>query len=157
MTIWRFCFALAFPFAVATAVFPAELYAQNEQPFELSAEDTATAETAALAFIQRHEIGDLGALYDEELIAGFQCLMARATFVEQGQMIRLQLGGTAVAREVVGSHSFDRLPTGHTGTYHFVRFRARYPNALVYQDVTLEKVESEWKIAGFYVVPAPQN
>ncbi len=153
VSIWRILVALAVVFAIS----PPLLHAQDDTTFELDAAEKEAAETAALAFIQRHETGELGALYDEELIAGFKALAARNVFIEQGRLMRLQLGGTAVARELVGGHSFDKLPTGHTGIYHFVRFRARYPNALVYQDVTLEKVDSEWKIAGFYVLPAPQG
>ncbi|WP_186456882.1 DUF4019 domain-containing protein [Sphingomonas suaedae] len=115
------------------------------------------AESAALSFVTRFEEGDPGEIYDEELSPSFKALTARQNFVQQSGFLRLQSGGRALARELIGSQPFTQTPTGQVGTFYYIRFRTRHPNGLVYQDVYLERVDSAWKIAGFYTIAAPQQ
>lgn len=130
-----------------------------------AAQDDATAvsdlkreaEAAALNFVSRFEEGDPGDIYDQELSPSFKTLTARQNFVQQSGFLRLQSGGRALARELVGGQAFTQTPTGQVGTFYYVRFRTRHPNGLVYQDVYLERVDSVWKIAGFYTLAAPQQ
>lgn len=115
------------------------------------------AVSAAGDFVAKFEEGDLGALYDQSTAPSFRALTARQVFVEQGGALRLQSGGRALARELVGAQAYSQLPNGSRGNYQFVRFRTRHPNGLVFQDVYLEDIEGQWKVIGFYLNPAPQQ
>jgi hypothetical protein len=117
----------------------------------------AAAEKAALNFVTRFEEGDPGVVYDEELSATFKALQSRQLFVQQAGFLKVQSGGSALARELIGSQPFSQTPSGQTGEYCYVRFRTRHPNGLVFQDVYLEKVGTEWKVGGFFTMAAPQQ
>ncbi|WP_380780413.1 DUF4019 domain-containing protein [Sphingomonas sp. R86520] len=121
------------------------------------AEAETAAKDAALGFVGRFDESDLGGLYDEELAPVFKALMARDYFVQQGNSLRLQSGGKAVGREFVGAQHFTQTPTGQTGSFYWVRYRTRHPNGLVYEDVTVQKVDGNWKVMGFNTVAAPQQ
>jgi hypothetical protein len=130
-------------------------------PSDVAADSAAdakeAAEKAALVFVSRVEDGDLGDVYDEELSPTFKALTSRAIFIQQSGFLRVQSGGRAAARELVGSQPFTTTPTGQTGTYYYVRFRTRFPNALVFQDIYLELIDGVWKISGAWNSPAPQQ
>lgn len=115
------------------------------------------AVNAAQSFVTRFEEADLGDVYDRELSSTFKALMARDMFVQQGGIVRVQSGGSALARELVGVQAFSQTQTGARGDYRYVRFRTRHPNGLVFQDVYLEKAGEGWKVMGFYLLPAPQQ
>ena len=148
--------SLAFGFAFAGS---APLLAQPSQSGQAAAPDAErdAAVRAALIFVTRYDEGDFGEIYDEELGPTFKALVAKPVFVQQGGFIRVQSGGKALARELVGSQAFSQTPSGATGTFYYVRFRTRHPNGLVFQDVYLEKVGGSWKTAGIYMLPAPQQ
>jgi len=117
--------------------------------------DQAGATLAATAFVDQLDTADLGQVYDQDLSDTFHVLMARKTFIDQISIARIQAGGAHTAREMVGSSSFDHLPTGQTGDFYFVRFKTRFPNAVVFQDIYLQKVGVGWKVAGSLALPAP--
>lgn len=132
--------------------------AQDAQKTTASSDETKiAAEGAALNFLARYEEGDLGEVYDTELSPTYRILVAKPAFVQQGNFMRLQSGGRAVARELVGSQPYAQTPTGQTGNYFYVRHRTRHPNGLVFQDVHLEMVGGEWKVMGFWTSVAPQQ
>jgi len=87
----------------------------------------------------------------------FKALTARDTFLQNGGTIRIQTGGRALARELVGAQAFAQDPQGTKGDFEYVRFRARLPNGLVFQDVYLENIGGAWKVAGIFYLPAPQQ
>lgn len=144
----------AFWLLVAPALSSAQPSGDQEKA---SRAEREAAETAALSFLARFEEGDLGNVYDTELSPSYRTLTARQLFVQQGSFMRLQSGGRAVARELVGSQPFTQTPTGQTGSYFYVRYRTRHPNGLVFQDLYLEDVAGAWKVAGFWTLPAPQQ
>lgn len=115
------------------------------------------AVAAAQRFVTRYDQANPGELYDEELSQTFKALMARDTFIQQTGFTRVQSGGLALGREFIGAQAFQQTPTGNRGNYQYVRFRTRYPNGLVFQDVYLEEVAGSWKVMGFYMLPAPQQ
>jgi len=112
---------------------------------------------AAQSFMSRFEEGDLGNVYDQEMSPKFKALTARDTFLQNGGTIRIQTGGRALARELVGAQAFAQDPQGTKGDFEYVRFRARLPNGLVFQDVYLENIGGAWKVAGIFYLPAPQQ
>jgi Protein of unknown function (DUF4019) len=146
------------------AVLAAALYepaAAQSPPVATSAQSTNTAEQtaaqdAANTYLVRLDEGDLGDLY-ESMTAGYRTLVSKPMFLQRAGFLRLQSGGRALARELVGSQAFTQTPTGQTGNYYYVRFRTRHPNGLVFQDVYLEKVGSAWVVADYYAYPAPQQ
>lgn len=117
--------------------------------------DQASATRAAAAYVDQLDTADLGQVYDQDLTDGFHVLMARKTFIDQITIARIQAGGVHMARELVGASAFDHLPTGQTGDFYFVRFKTRFPNAVVFQDIYLQKAGAGWKIAGSLAMPAP--
>lgn len=148
--------ALLVAAALAAILVPVCAEAAAVQSEQADAQQEA-AVTAAQVFVTRFDDGDFGEIYDEELSQTFKSLVARETFVQQGGFVRVQSGGRALAREFVGAQAFSQTPTGASGQYYYVRFRTRYPNALVFQDVYLENVDGRWKVMGFYLPPAPQQ
>jgi len=144
---------------IVTAAFsdsPASAQAGQAQS-TLSDADKEAGEAEALMFVERLDSGDLGELYDEELGPVFKALMAKPNFIQQGSFQRLQSGGPAVARELVGSQPFTQTPTGQTGNFLYVRYRTRHPNGLVFQDIYVEKLDTGWKVVGVWTLPAPQQ
>ena len=116
------------------------------------------AENAAVSFLQRLHQGDLGDVYDTQLSSRFQNTTARKQFVQQGGMMRIQMGGPPSSRQLVGGQLVDQLPSQPPlqGQFYYVRYRANYPQAQVFEDVYLEKVSSSWKVLSFWFVPTKQ-
>jgi len=119
-------------------------------------DDRASAIQAAAAFVDQLDTADLGQVYDQDLSDSFHVMMARKAFIDLISIARIQAGGAHLARDVQGATPFDHLPTGQTGEYYFVRFKTRFPNAVVFQDIYLQKTGSGWKVAGSLATPAPQ-
>ncbi len=117
--------------------------------------DQVNAVQAATAYVDQLDTADLGQVYDQDTTDAFRALMVRKTFIDQISIARIQAGGPHTAREVAGSTPFDHLPTGQTGDFYYVRFKTRFPNAVVFQDVYLQKVGADWKIAASLALPAP--
>jgi len=117
--------------------------------------DQAAATRAAAAYVDQLDTADLGQVYDQDMADIFHALMPRKSFIDLIAMARIQAGGPHTAREFVGASAFDHLPTGQTGEFYFVRFKTRFPNAVVFQDVYLQKVGAGWKVAGSLSGPAP--
>jgi hypothetical protein len=117
----------------------------------------SSAENAAKNFVTRLDVGDLGNLYEIELSPYFKQMVKKDVFVSNSAMIKIQAGGPAQARQMVGGQAFAHTPTGQTGVFYYVRFKTKFPNALVFQDIYLEQVDRKWKVSGYWVFPAPAN
>lgn len=117
----------------------------------------ADAENAAKTFVTHVDTIDPGRIYDTELGPTFTQAVKKDGFVSNIGIIKIQTGGPALARQLVGGQSFTQTPIGQTGTFYYVRFKTKYPSGFVFQDVYLELVEKKWKISGFWMSPAPQT
>lgn len=102
--------------------------------------EQASAEQAAASYVDQMETADLGQVYDQDLSDSFHVLMPRRTFIDQISIAKIQAGGGHQSRDVVGANGFDHTPTGQSGDFYYVRFKTRFPNAVVFQDVYLQKV-----------------
>ena len=71
-------------------------------------------------------------------------------------MMRIQGGGPAQIRALVGSQSITDVPD-FPGQYFYVRFRAKYANGPVYQDAYVKKSDSQWQVWNFSVLAAPPD
>lgn len=149
--------SLACTFLVTLATSPLSAQAPQQAPATAPSVIPDSALNAAKSFVGRFDEVDFGQLYDADLSPTWKALMAREMFIQQGGFLRLQSGGRALGREYIGAQFFAQAPTGARGDYYYVRFRTRYPNGLVYQDVYVEKVGTSWKISGFNMLPAPQQ
>ena len=117
-----------------------------------------TAEAEAVSFLRGLDQGDLADVYKlhagPTLIAG----LTQERFVQQIGISRIQSGGPAKSRVLVGGQQFSQTPTGQQGVFYYFRYRTNFPSGTsIFQDVYLEKVAAEWKISGIWIVPAPQN
>jgi hypothetical protein len=117
--------------------------------------DQASANQAAAAYVDQLDAADLGEVYDQDMADVFRAVMTRKAFIDLISIARIQAGGVHTAREFVGASAFDHLPTGQTGEFYFVRFKTRFPNGVVFQDVYLQKVGASWKVAASLASPAP--
>lgn len=119
-------------------------------------DDRSEAEAVATTFVRGLDVGDLDNLYSEYAGPGLQRYMSRRDFVDSAEIGRIQTGGPALNRVLVGGQPFSRAPTGEIGTFFYFRYRAAYPNGMsMYQDIYLQKLEGSWKIAGLWIASAP--
>lgn len=151
MGIRTYLFAIALMSAALAGTGPARAQAGSQT--NSNSEEVRTA----LAIAGRLEDGDLGGVYDKDLSDTFRALVGRDLFIQQMGMVRMQGGGRAKSRELVGSQAFTQTPTGKTGVFRYIRFRTLHPNGLVFQDIYLERVGTAWKLMGYYLLPAPQQ
>jgi hypothetical protein len=118
--------------------------------------DKAQAELVAAAFLRGLDNGDLSKLYETAAGPTLKEQVSQEVFTESAGISRIQIGGIATSRSLVGSQAFSQNALGKRGTYFFVRFKAFYANGTIFQDVSLEKVDGDWKVAAFSFSPAPQ-
>lgn len=117
----------------------------------------ATPEETAKTFLTHVETSSLAEIYDSELGPSFKQSISKTAFVQGFGVMKIQMGGAVQARQFIGGQEFSTTQTGQTGTFYYVRFKSKFPDATVFQDVYLEKVAGAWKISGFYTIPAPPN
>lgn len=117
--------------------------------------DKQSAENAAGRFLAAFDVEDLGETYQRRLSPTFKVLMAEPVFVQQSGLMRIQFGGPAQARGLEGSQPFSQMPNRPQGSFYYVRYREKCPNGFIFQDLHLEKIDSDWKISGYYVFPVP--
>ncbi len=115
----------------------------------------ASAETAAKSFVSHLETLNAALIYDTELGPTFTQAVKKDQFVANTGMLKIQSGGPALARQLVGSQGFSQTPTGQTGTFYYVRFKTKFPSGFAFQDVYLEQIDSQWKISGYWIAAAP--
>jgi hypothetical protein len=119
---------------------------------------TGPAEQVASAFLRAFDSDDLASTYQTYTGPTFQKGSNSQMFVQQGGIMRIQLGGPAKSRQLVGSQAFNQLPGSPiTGDFYYVRYKSLFPAAPAFQDVYLEKAGAGWKVAGFWFLPAPPN
>jgi hypothetical protein len=118
--------------------------------------DKVAAEQSAAQFWFGFDRGDLGQLY-QSLSSGFRTVTPQQQFVQQTGMMRIQGGGPAQTRALVGSQDFTDLPGAPKGDYFYVRFKAKYSNGSVFQDAYLQKSDKAWRIWSFNVLAAPAD
>lgn len=117
--------------------------------------DLDNATSVAEAWVTGIDGGDLGTLYDQYAGPTLRQGATRQKFIEQSGIVRIQAGGPAQARTLVGDQEFHQMPTGQQGTFHYFRYRAKFPSGVtVFEDVYLEKVNDSWKVAGVWLQPA---
>lgn len=117
--------------------------------------DRDNAESVADAWLMGMDGGDLQDLYDQYAGPTLRQSSDKQRFIEQMGIFRIQSGGPARARTLIGDQEFHQMPTGQRGTFHFFRYRAEFANGPpVFQDVYLEKVVDAWKVAGIWLNPA---
>ena len=121
----------------------------------LAQSDKQAAEAAASHYLVSFDNEDLTDIYQNQLGPTFKQAVTEKQFVQQGGMVKIQWGGPAEARSLAGSQLFSQLPTGQTGEFYYVRYKAKYPNGAIFQDVYLEKVGATWKVSGFWIFVAP--
>jgi hypothetical protein len=120
---------------------------------QAQADEKASAEQAAASYVDQLDTADLDQVYDQDLSASFHVLMTRKAFTDLISVARIQAGGPHQAREIVGSYGFDRAPNGDTGDFYYVRFKTRFPSAVVFQDVWLAKAGDDWKVTASLATP----
>ncbi|MBC7987467.1 MAG: DUF4019 domain-containing protein [Sphingomonadaceae bacterium] len=101
--------------------------------------------------------GDPAQVYRRYAGPVFTSHNTEAAFVEQLGYFRIQLGGPARARANVGSQALTRDFSGQPADLYYVRYLVRYPAAQVFQDIYMERVNGEWKLYGFWFIPAPTD
>jgi hypothetical protein len=117
--------------------------------------DRDNAESVATAWLRGIDGGDLSALYDQYGGPTLRQGLDKQQFIEQAGIIRIQTGGPATMRTLVGDQEFHQTPTGQRGTFHYFRYRARFPSgSAVFEDVYLEMANGGWKVAGVWLRPA---
>jgi hypothetical protein len=122
-----------------------------------AAAQNSQAEVAAQRFVNHLESVKASDIYDDELGPTFKQAIKKDAFVSGMGMLKIQSGGGSLARQLVGGQSFKQTPTGQTGDFYYVRFKTKFPVGMVFQDVYLEKVDSDWKVSGYWTFPAPSN
>lgn len=116
--------------------------------------DKDTAERAASSFLSEFDNTDLSSIY-ARMGPTFRQVFSQEQFVQQAGMMRIQLGGTASGRLLVGSQVMNQMPNGMRGDFFYVRHKAKYPNGFVFQDTILEREGGTWRVGGFTFLPAP--
>ena len=118
----------------------------------------SAAQSSAQSFLQDFDNGDLGLIYRNRIAGRFKTTTNQTAFVQNLGMNRIQLGGPAINRHLVGGQRLGQLP-GMTiqGTFYYTRYVASYPSGLAFNDVFLELEGNEWKIVGFSFMPAPPS
>jgi hypothetical protein len=118
-------------------------------------QDSSGAEDAATRFLRDLDSDDLAVVYDDYMSSSFKAQFDKRSFSQNSGMLRIQSGGPAMTRTLVGSQAFDRLPTGKQGEFFYVRNKAAHPAGSVFEDVYLEREGGKWLVTGFYFFPAP--
>lgn len=118
--------------------------------------DRTAAEAAASGFLQKIDSSDLASLYRSTFSPRFKEMNSETTFVQNAGMLRIQTGGPAATRRLVGAQALNQIPgIPGQGDYYFVRHYAKFPVGAAFQDVYLEKVSGSWRVVGFWNSQAP--
>jgi hypothetical protein len=113
------------------------------------------AEAIALDFLHGIENGKAQDAYRSDVGQFFKQRVTEAAFVSQMVIMINQLGGPASTRELVYQRDFDFDPmSGARGTFRAYRYKSAYPMTNVYEDVTVIKEPSGWKVGGIFFNPA---
>lgn len=119
-------------------------------------QDQRLAEEGANQFWFSYDRGDLSTLY-KSLSKAFRDQITEAQFVQQVGLMRIQAGGTALTRTLVGSQLLNSPPGFPDGDYFYVRYKSQYPNSPVFQDTMLMRSDATWRIYSFNVLGAPPD
>lgn len=118
--------------------------------------DRSAVESAANNFLQRLDSGDLASLYQADMSLRFKSATQESVFVQNIGIIRIQTGGPAATRKLIGAQALDQIPgVPDKGSFYYVRHHARFPAGAAFQDTYWEKVSGAWKVVGFWNFPAP--
>jgi hypothetical protein len=118
--------------------------------------DKAAAEQTAGVFWVGFDRDDLSGLY-RSLSPNFRSTTTEQQFVQLVGMMRIQAGGPAQSRSIVGSQLMTDMPGAPKGDYFYVRYKSKYPNGFVFQDAYLEKADSLWRVLSYNVLAAPSD
>lgn len=59
------------------------------------------------------------------------------------------------SRSLVGARYKTKPPRGPKGKYVITQYRAQYGSQAMIETVTMKKDSSEWRMAGYFIKPAP--
>ena len=79
-------------------------------PVAFAQSDRSAAEAVASNFLQRLDSGDLPSLYRTVVSPRFKTITSETAFAQNVGMIRIQLGGPAATRRLVGAQALDQIP-----------------------------------------------
>jgi len=118
------------------------------------ADVVADATTSASDFNALFDNNSMNMLYDRFAGQYMSARVNKDVFVAQMSAVRNQLGGAPSSRHLIQ----EQLSTNPSSGLPLVglRYKVTYPNAQVYQDLTLEKEAGGlWKVYGIYFNPVP--
>ncbi|MBS0523072.1 MAG: DUF4019 domain-containing protein [Proteobacteria bacterium] len=114
------------------------------------------AESVAAAWLRGLDQGALPELFDQYAGPALQQQWGKVEFVNQTNIVRIQTGGAAKARTLLGGQEFQHMPDGRQGDFFYFRYRTTFPNAQFFQDVYLENINGAWKIGAYQpMIPVP--
>jgi Protein of unknown function (DUF4019) len=118
--------------------------------------DEEDARKAAQIFNSRFDANQMNQLYADFAGEFIRSKVTKDAFVSQLTVLRSQLGGPARERTRIQQTSGPEPTTGQLG-YSF-RYKATFPMAVVYQDLTLIKeATGSWKLYGIFFNPVPSE
>ncbi len=117
------------------------------------------AELQAKAFLKGFGLGEYRRIYRSYLGRRFRDAVTEEAFVAQYSLVRSQVGGGGSDRRLIDERAMGMVPGPQGpihGSFHFFRYKTRYPVGNVYEDVTLEdEGGGAWRIVGCFLFPAP--
>jgi hypothetical protein len=113
------------------------------------------AEKSASAFLIGLQTSDIGKVYDTSVAKRAKSVMTREAFVQNVNVFRIQMGGPAQSRLLVGSTPIKQLQTGETGNFYYVRYREVFSAGHAFADVMLEHEGGSWLVFWYNYTQAP--
>jgi hypothetical protein len=120
----------------------------------LAQESKAAAEQSATNFMNALDGADPGQLYETFTATRARPNAPKDTFVQWVNVFRIQVGGKAQSRMLIGSTPMTQLANGDRGDFYYIRFRVGYPAAQAFLDVILEHERTSWLVVWYNVTPA---
>ena len=115
------------------------------------AADQQDAEAAAVNFLQAVDSPSAAeTIYASRMSVAFKGAIPKLNFGQNIGLLRLQLGGAANSRQLMGSQLMNQLPgVPKPGTYYYVRHVTKYPPDNLPQHETDHKESGSRKVIGF--------
>jgi hypothetical protein len=115
----------------------------------------SAAEKSAASFLSGIQQLDPGQVYDLNLAPRGKNAVSKPTFSQWVNVFKIQSGGPAQSRLLVGSTPMMQLQTGETGDFYYVRYRETFSSEPFFADVMLEQIDGQWLVIWFNYMPAP--
>lgn len=128
----------------------------NTSKADPSTSEKSVAESVAADFLRGIDSGDLPSIFNKFAGPTLKSQVQQTDFEQTAGYYRIQFGGPAASRTLVGSQSLSTIPaTGQQGIFYYVRYRGAFLNGFIYEDVYLEKEGTDWKVHSMQFFPAP--